>query len=111
MNVIPTAALPSQFANKDGSFNWWGFAIVGLSVAVMTFQIIDIMRSWKVAQLEREQEKKINKMQTQLTELATLHQNEMPSLKEAKTFVPEIPKFTTPLKEIPIRFGLQGFSA
>lgn len=112
--TVPLSNLPSQFANKDGSWNWWGFAIVGLSVAVMAFQIIDISRNWKIAKREKEQEDKINKMQTELAELKTLHQAYMPSVKEhdgtTKSFLSHLPTMNRIRKVNVKNFDYRGFS-
>lgn len=112
--VVPLSNLPSQFAGKNGKFNWWGFTIVALSVSVMTFQIIDICRGWKLAKKEKEQENKIDKLQTEITELKTLHQKYMPSAsehngsKETQTFTPETPIKNNPFRTPIIRY--KGFS-
>jgi hypothetical protein len=100
--------IPSQFANKDGGFNVWGLAIVALTVGVMTFQIIDFIKDWKIQKLEKAQEDEISDMKIQLAELKTLHQNQMPSQQE-HSFINEMPKPTAPLVKMPRYSRLQGF--
>ena len=105
--------IPSQFANKDGSFNAWGLAIVALTVGVMTFQIIDMLKDWKIQKLEKQQEDEIADIKIQLAELKTLHQNYMPSVKEhdgtKQNFIKEMPKTKAPCVNIPKYLRLSGF--